>query len=389
MLTDSHTPKTRVLYLNHSGQMSGAEASLRSLLRGIRQSDAPIEPILALPGEGPFSEILRDEGYHVTLAPLRRLNRPRGVIEGLSCILHVMQTAPHICRLADGSGAHLIHSNTTTAHLVGGVAAQKTGKPAIWHCRDLVSLARIAPQLAGKATKIIAISECVRAQLEKDGVPGEKIVVVPNGLDTDEWRPREKSQLRQTLGIGSEKFLFGVVGQLVPWKNHAAFIEAAAKIVASGEAPNAHFCILGGDLWGEQNSYVGELRALVKKHDLMPHFNFIPNQSDAVDAMSALDCLVHPALDEPFGRVLMEAMALQKPVIAMNQNGPREIITHQSDGLLVAPDNNDALAEAMLEVLTHPALREHLAANSRKTVEERFHALEHATKIGELYKSLA
>lgn len=388
-MNSEFSSKTRVLYLNHSGQMSGAEASLRSLLRGIRQSDAAIEPILALPGEGPFSEILRDEGYHVTLAPLRRLNRPRGVIEGISCVLHVMQTAPHICRLAESCGAQIIHSNTTTAHLVGGVAAQKTGKPAVWHCRDLVSLQKIAPQLAAKAAKIIAISECVRAQLEGDGVPSEKIVVVPNGLDTDEWRPRESSQLRQTLGIGPEKFLFGVVGQLVPWKNHAAFIEAAAKVFASDAGKTAHFCILGGDLWGQQSDYVAQLRALVKRHDLAAHFNFIPNQSDAVDAMSALDCLVHPALDEPFGRVLMEAMALQKPVVAMNQNGPREILTHGTDGLLVEADAGaQGLAEAMLEILEHPALREHLVFHSRKTVESRFHVLEHATKIGEIYREL-
>jgi glycosyltransferase involved in cell wall biosynthesis len=384
----SGSDKLTVLYLNHSGQMSGAESSLRTLLRGLRQSDAPIEPVIALPGEGPFSQTLRDEHWNVTLAPLRRLNRPRGLIDGMTSILHVLQTAPHICRLVDQTHAQIVHSNSTTAHLVGGVAAQKTGKPAIWHCRDLVSLSKIGPQLAAKSAKVIAISNCVAAQLEKDGVPADKIVVVTNGIDTDEWRPRAKSQLRETLNVSDDTFLFGVVGQLVPWKHHADFIEAAAKVVQDEGASKVRFCIIGGDLWGEQQPYVSELRELVKKYDLVDRFNFIPHQSDGIDTISAIDCLVHPALDEPFGRVIMEAMALKKPVIAMDSNGPKEIITHEEDGLLVEPEATDGLAHAMLRVINETDLRAHLSNHSRLAVEQKFQVLDHAQKICDIYRQL-
>lgn len=387
--TDGGSSRTPVLYLNHSAQMSGGEASLRSLLWGLRRADQPIEPILALPDGGPFSELMREEGWNVTLAPLRRLHRPRGIIDGMTSLLHVLQTAPHICRLADQSGAKIIHSNSTTAHLVGGVAGERTGRPAIWHCRDLVSLGRLAPQLAHKSAVVIAISGCVAELLEKEGVPHDKIKVVPNGIDPDEWRPKGRSHLRESLAIPEDSFVFGVVGQLVPWKNHAAFIEAAAQVAADENCAHARFAIIGGDLWGEQAPYVKELRELVKKHDLIERFNFIPYQHDGADAVGALDALVHPAHDEPFGRVIMEAMALSKPVIAMNENGPREIVTHEHDGLLVSLEEENGLADAMKRLLLDETLRAHIKENSRSSIETKFHIADHANKMAEIYRQLS
>ena len=378
-----------VLYLNHSAHMSGAEASLRSLLWGLRRADASIEPLVALPGEGPFTSTLRDEGWNVALAPLRRLHRPRGLIDTMSSIVHVLQTAPHICRLADQTGARIIHSNSTTAHLVGGVAAEKINRPALWHCRDLVTLGKIAPQLSAKATRVIAISSCVAESLERDGVPREKIAIVPNGIDTDEWRPRTQSNLREILNVGPHEFLFGVIGQLIPWKNHAAFIEAAAQMMKDEKNANARFAVIGGDLFGEQQAYIKELRELVKKHDLMGRFNFVPHQKEGGDAMAALDCLVHPTLEEPFGRVVMEGMAMEKPVIAMNENGPKEIIQHERDGILVKTEEEDGLANAMSRILQDADLRAYLGANARPSIESRFHIADHTAKILEIYREVA
>ncbi len=268
------------------------------------------------------------------------------------------------------------------------MAGERTGVPAIWHCRDLVPLGRLAPQLAGKAARVVAISQCVADFLEREGVPRDKIAMIHNGLDPDEWRPKTRSFLRESLGLPGEAFMFGMVGQMVPWKNHAAFIEAAAKLCAETGCEGARFAIIGGDLWGEQAPYVGELREMVKKHDLVERFNFIPHQINGADAIGALDCLVHPARDEPFGRVIMEAMALSKPVVAMNENGPGEIVTHERDGLLVSPDDENGLTSAMKRVLQDATLRAHLSEQARLTVESRFHIDDSALQMAELYREL-
>lgn len=381
-----------VLYLNHSEQMSGAENSLRALLWQLRRAHSEIEALVALPGSGPFSQSLRDEGWNVTFAPLRRIQRPNGLFSGMATLVHVMRTAPFIAHLATKTNCDLIHSNSTTAHLVGGMAGEKTGKPTIWHARDLVSLGTIAPALSSRASTIIAISGCVAERLQADGVAAEKIRVIHNGLDPDEWQPRAGS-VRETLALADDAFLFGCAAQLVPWKNQTTFIEAAALLAQDEGCARARFAILGGDLWGEQREYAAELRARIKHHNLQERFNFVPHQSDSVAAISSLDAVVLPSLEEPFGRVLIEGMALKKPVIAFGANGPLEIVTHEHDGLLVTPGkdeaaNAEALADSMKRVLQDRELAQGLTKNGHRTVSERFHICEGAARIVELYREL-
>jgi len=377
-----------VLYLNHSDQMSGAENSLRALLWELRRAHDEISPVLALPGSGPLSERMREEGWSVTFAPLRRIQRPQGLISGMTTLVHVMRTAPFIAHLAKKTGAKIIHSNSTTAHIVGGMAAEKIGVPAIWHARDMVSLEKIAPALAQRATCIVAISGCVAEKLQNDGVPAEKIRIVHNGLDPDEWKPRDKSALRETLSLPQGTVLFGCPAQLVPWKNQLGFIEAAAKIVENEGSARPHFAIIGGNMWGEHNDYIKELRDAVKARNLQDHFNFIPHQNDNVDALAALDCVVLPSHEEPFGRVLIEGMALKKAVIAFGENGPLEIVTHGHDGLLVPPEETDGLANAMQKILGDAALREELGRNGHASVIEKFHISESAARIVEIYRDV-
>jgi glycosyltransferase involved in cell wall biosynthesis len=374
-----------VLYLNHSAQISGAENSLRALLWQFRRAHPEVEPVIALPGMGPYPELLRDEEWNVTFAPLRRLQRPNNLVSGMGALFHVLRTAPFVARLASRTGAQLIHSNSTTDHLVGGLAAGRTGKPAIWHVRDLVSLGRIAPALAQRATCVVAISRCVAQHLRRDGMPADKVRLIYNGLDPDEWHPRQRSQLRASLGLPEGAFLFGCVGQLTPWKNHAAFIEAAARLSQDENCAQAHFVILGGNLWSEHDDYVQRLRDLIARHNLQERVGFIPHQVNNVDALSAPDAIVLASRQEPFGRVLIEGMALRKVVIAYASHGPLEIITHEQDGLLVPPDEADGLANAMRRALHDQELRTHLRTNARETVRHKFHIADSARRVLGLY----
>lgn len=380
--------KMHVLYLNHAGQISGAEQSLRALLWQLRRAQSSVEPVIALPGAGPLAELLRDEGWNVTFAPLRRLQRPHGLLGGMTALMHILQTAPFVTRLIRQTDSQLVHSNSTTAHLVGGLAAERAHKPAIWHARDLVSLERIAPTLAQRAAWVIAISGCVAERLQADGVPTEKVRVIHNGLDPDEWYPRERSQLRESLGLPDGAFLFGCPGQLVPWKNHVAFIEAAARLCQDERCSQARFVIIGGDLWGEHQSYLMQLRTLVKQHNLQERFNFVPHQRDNVDALSALDAVVLASHEEPLGRVLIEGMALGKIAIAYGENGPLEIVSQEHDGLLVPPEETDGLANTMRRALLDTELQQHLRSHARQTIVEKFHIADSAQKVFDLYREV-
>jgi glycosyltransferase involved in cell wall biosynthesis len=378
-----------ILYLNHSEQMSGAENSLRALLMQLRRAYPELETAIALPGAGPFSDLLRDEGWNVTFAPMRRVERPRNLVSGMAALVHVLRTAPFLTHLVKETRCDIIHSNSTTAHLVGGLAAERTNVPAIWHARDLVSLQRIAPALALRASLVIAISGCVAERLQQDGVPPEKIRIIHNGLDPDEWNVRPHNPLRDSFALPSDAFVFGCVGQLVPWKNQIAFIEAAARLIDDENCSNAHFVIMGGNLWNEHGDYVSKLRDMVRSLGLKDRFTFIPHQSDNVTGISALDALVLPSHDEPFGRVLIEGMALKRVVIAYAENGPIGIVTHEHDGLLIPPTEADGLANGMRRVLLDRELCEVLRHNARETVLQRFHIADSASKIHDIYRELA
>jgi glycosyltransferase involved in cell wall biosynthesis len=194
--------------------------------------------------------------------------------------------------------------------------------------------------------------------------------------------------LRESLGITDDSFIFGCVGQLVPWKNHTAFIEAAHQLAEDESCGQARFVIMGGDLWDEHAAYVKELRALVKQYNLQERFNFIPHRTDAVDALMAMDSIVLCSHEEPFGRVLIEAMALRKVAIAYAEKGPLEIITHERDGLLVQPDEENGLAAAMKRALCENELREQIQQQARETVTEKFHISDSAQKVLEVYQEV-
>lgn len=389
----SEDGKTQVLYLDHSTQISGGEQSLHALLRELRRANHDeLDATIALPGSGPFADQLRDEGWSVSFVPLRRLQRPTNFFAGLATLAHVLQTAPHISKLARNLGTQIIHSNSTTAHLVGGLAAERLGIPSIWHARDMVNLARIASQLAQRATLVVAISGCVAEALQRDGVSPQKIRIVRNGIDPDKWQPHppgaKPHTFRDALDFAPDAFVFGCVGQLVPWKNQLAFIDAAAQVCADERCGRARFVIMGGDLWGEHAAYVHALHERVKEHKLGDRFHFVPHQSNNLEALSSLDAVVLASHEEPFGRVLIEGMVLKKIVIAYARNGPLEIIHHDHDGLLVSTGETDGLAHAMRRVLTDDALAEHLRLHARESVIQRFHIADGSRQIYDFYREL-
>ena len=379
------------LWLNHTTLVSGAEESMRAVLaqwqRGKRGEFRDIDTVAALPGDGPLSQQLRGDGIGVVFAPLRRLSRPSGLFDSASLVTHVLQTVPFVSRLVRQTNSHIIHSNSSTAHLIGGIAARRLAMPALWHARDLAPLGRGARYLSSRATWVIAISGCVAESLQKQGVPEGKIRIIRNGIDVESWKPNARAPraLRRQLRWADE-FVFGCVGQMVPWKRHEDFIRAAALLCQDEGCSRARFVIVGGDLWNEHASYLGQLSTLSRQLGLGERLRFIEYQRDNHDMMLSLDCLVHAALEEPLGRVLLEALALGVPAIAYGRNGPLEIIRHEHDGLLAQAGEIEDLARQMRRVLQDEELREHLSQHGPQSIREKFHIGDTARATAELYR---
>ena len=177
-----------------------------------------------------------------------------------------------------------------------------------------------------------------------------------------------------------------MAGQLVPWKNHPLFIEAAARMAA--RLPNARFLIIGDDRFGDHPGYRSELESLARARGLQDRLTFTGHRKDITAVLNSIDILVHPADREPFGRVVAEAMALAKPVVAINACGPAEIIRPDIDGLLVPLHDPTALANAVCDLAQDPAKREQLGHSAQARIANAFPIESTVKRIMDLYDKL-
>ena len=381
----------KILYILHTSKPGGAAESLKVLLAQWRDAEYQIEPLIALPKGALFDEF-QQEGWPVFALPAGLEKRPRGTRGTMLALGKVLLTQRALVDIIRKERVDLIHANATAAHAAGGVAARKCKIPAVWHVRDLADLGRWGGLLERRADAIVAISKTVAQSLQKQNVPRHKTHLIYNSLDVNDWplQISPDADIRKALNATEPTIVFGCVGQLVAWKNQAIFIEAAALLRSVEPAANIKFAIIGSDPWYQKSPYRRRLIAQAKALGLGQDLIFFPHQSDNRAVLAACDVLVHAAYQEPFGRVLIEAMALEKPVVAFDAAGAGEILTNEKDGLLTPPESRSAgLAEAMRKVLSSPSLRERLGKAARITVQQQFNAADGAVKMRELYETLS
>lgn len=373
----------RILYVNHVSALGGAEESLLETLRALDR--ARFEPLAVLPGPGPLAARLASESVPVFSLPLRRFRKTRNPLSLLAAAVNILSVAVRLARLVRHERIELIHANSATAHLYGGLAAGWAGIPCLWHCRDLADLGRLEPWLVKKASAVIAISGTVFRHLQRKDA-SLKVTVIPNAIDAGRFEQAARgSAVRSELGLEPGHFVVGMAGQMVPWKKHDLFLRMAARLTA--DLPEARFLVAGGNLFGTDTAYEARIRALAGELGLGGKVVFTGHRSDMPAVLAALDVLVHPADREPLGRVILEALALGKPVVAVEGAGPAEILAGGA-GLLVPPGHAGALADAVLGLRRDPAGAAALGRAGRARVDTLYSPASHVSEIETLYAGL-
>ncbi|MEO6906435.1 MAG: glycosyltransferase family 4 protein [Abditibacteriaceae bacterium] len=378
------------LYVLHTAKPGGAAESLKVLLAQWKNAEYQIEPLVALP-KGQIFDELQQAGWPVFALPAGLEKRPLGTRGTMMALGKVLLQQRGLIKIIRDEKIDLVHANSTAAHAASGAAARRCGVPAIWHVRDLTLLGRWSGLLERQADAIVAISKTVAQSLEKQKIPHHKIHQIYNSLDVSDWplQSPPDADILKILNASDSTVVFGCVGQLVPWKNQAMFIEAAALLRGLESHANIKFAIIGSDPWQQDSPYRRQLIAQAKTLGLGNELIFFPHQNDNRGALSACDVLVHPARCEPFGRVLIEAMALEKTVVAFDAAGAGEILTNEKDGLLISPESGSAgLVQAMRKVLLSSSLREKLGKAGSLTVQQRFNATDGTAQMTKLYESL-
>jgi D-inositol-3-phosphate glycosyltransferase len=207
--------------------------------------------------------------------------------------------------------------------------------------------------------------------LECTRVPGEKVRVMPLGIDVHRFDPLEHKQAgaRKYFDLPAKSCIVGVLGRLDKLKGQHVLLQAVPDILK--RHPRTFFVIAGDETAGA-SGYKEYLRELCRTLNIERSVKFLPFTEDAPRLMAALDVFVLPSFSETYGLVVLEAMSMQKPVIATAAGGVPELVRHGKTGLLIKPNDVVAMTRALQRILGNARLRKSLGRRARADVLKKF-----------------
>jgi glycosyltransferase involved in cell wall biosynthesis len=405
--------KHRVLYLESAPSVGGSVISLYELLRGLDRTR--YEPIVVTYSNHEYVEKFRALGVEVhawdvyraqdhrpawirpirTSRPIQWLRRSVWGSKiyynaGFSLFLvrRVWPLVQALRQVIIQREINLVHTNTLIDHDRAGILAAKlTRCPCVCHIRDFDTPNWFDRRLAKMADQLIYISEIVQRRYIEAGVPCHKGRVIYNGLDVEAFvslLDREKG--RRSFNLAPSDLAVGIVGRLEPWKGQEVFLKAMALLLEM--VPNVKGIVVG-DPPPYRPEYRQVLQSLSDSLGLSDRIFFSAFRADVPVVMSALDVVVLASVSpEPFGRVLIEAMAAGKPVVATNSGAAPEIIEDGVHGFLIPPADAGAMARAIAYLLTHPDEAAAMGQRGRNRVQTQFHLKQYLEGVQAVYESL-
>lgn len=370
--------KIRLLQVIGGGEFGGAERYVLSLVTHL--DSAVFVPMVACAYEGRFSRALRAAGYPVWVLPAG--------LRGFSALAGIIRA----------NGVSLVHTHGVRGNLFGRVAARLAGVSAVVttvHSHLALDYPDRRKRLFYQALealtcpivgRYIVVSQALQQVLAGQGVDARRISVIPNGVDTDVFRPVPDAprRLREELGLSPGTRLVGMVARLHPVKGHELFIRAAAVLVRQAAGgPPVRFLIVGG---GEP-SYRRQLEELSQGLGLGASLLFLGEREDVPEVLSGLDVAVVPSRFEGFSLAAIEAMACGVPVVAAAVGALPEIVSDGVNGLLARPGDCADLADRISALLSDGGLAARVAGQGLATARA-YSVHEFARRTADLYIAL-
>lgn len=386
----------KILFIDETAKIGGAEINLLSIADALLGVGRPVKVIL--PDKGPLHRRLVLHRIPVAIVARPRLFSSSFYIgerlklpNPIAVLLNIFQGVRWIARLSRmlrSEGPAIVQTISMWAHAFGGLAGKMAGMPVVWHFQDIVdpsaglglyrrmvaAFARFVPD------RIICISEEVRRQFSPDEKILAKCELLWNAIPADAFKNDHADR-----PVNHHPFRIGTVARFTPWKGIDIALNAAGMLNVLGV--DFEWEIAGEETLGEK----GYRRILAERRrelGLDSCVQFVGWQEDMPAFYARLDALVHlPISPEPFGLVLLEAMAAGLPVITTDHGGAAAIV-QAAGGKLVPPGRHEPVAEILRAWIDNPAAGKILGAQAAVHVEKNFSIRHYMDRLDKLYSDL-
>lgn len=388
--------KRRILYLEHStdGTVGGSHLCLLEICRHLDTTQ--YQAVVCFFERNALLDEFRKTGAEVVLREPPRAwhaeSLPRIIGRPIAILVNLYRTL--ISRMA-GWLAFLRSQRIDLVHINNAcgfdhdlmLACRLSGRPCVVHERGIEPNIDVRTRyFANRTDRLIAISDAVANNLRRQGIREDRIVRIDDGIDPDRLIERESPQgVRARLGVPEHAPLIGIVGNIKHWKGQHVVVEAVG--ILCRQYPELR-CLFVGSIADRDygDSLVARSKELGIPADAMV---FTGYEANPTDLMRAMDVVIHASvLPEPFGIVLLEAMAVQAPLVASADGAPMEIVKHGETGLLSQPGDPAALAEAVSLLLADPAAAQVMAEQAHRRFLERYTIHTTMAAIDRLYSAL-
>jgi len=380
----------KILFYNHTGKVSGAERMLLMILAGLDRSR--FESIVLCPKEDSLIESVRATGLRTEICPQLEARFTFRIDRLAKYLVSFWRVIRKVRSSVTEINPDFVHANSIRAGLVVTAATLGLGTQVVWHLHDLLprhpmsTAIRVFAFLFARA-RMIAVSQAVG-----DNFAGRffslrnRVSVILNGIEMNRFKHVQGSRnaIRDELKIAESDFVVGIVGLLTPRKGQLALVESFARVIE--QMPNARLLIVGNAIFNQDEEYATGLKEAGNKSGIIDKVHFLGAREDIPAVMQSLDLLVVNSSVEPFGLVLVEAMACGVPVLAAISGGIPEIIQHGRTGWLVQHGNKKLLVDSIVTAAQSLETRQVIVSRARQHVLETFSSARYLRELQEFYE---
>lgn len=372
-------PPITILFPFTGDTVGGSHLSALELVLGL--DERRFRPVVAVHENGPLQNYLLKRNIPFVEAP--RVTYTTGAGHITTEIVRTLFSASSLAGFLLRNGIDIVHTNDNRMHLTWSVACKLANTKFVWHQRTTYNSRRLNIY-ARLSDRIITISDYCRSAFIPYMCSRAQVVNNPfsSRFSTLDRREQRKHLLTE-MGAAEDDKIVGFVSNFTERKRPLLFVDVAARL-RDRLGHNVVFPMIGA----ERGALGDDVRRRIATYGLEERCRLLGPRFPVEPLLCGFDVLLAPAVSEGFGRTLVEAMYCRVPVIAADDGGHQEIISHNMTGILVQPDDVDAFAEMAMRVLENREFSNALVEKAAISCQTRFSVDAHVTRVQAVYDSL-